>query len=74
MGFFDGFAEGLASAVDDIRHKVVEEPMYGRETTGDIELPQQQEPAVEPTSWQEAAQDIEQPQIEPPAPSQEMER
>lgn len=58
MGFWDGFAEGLASAIDDIRHKVVEEPMYGRETTGNIELPQQ-EPPVEQTSWQEAAQDTE---------------
>lgn len=50
MGIFDGFAEGLASAVDDIRHKVVEEPMYGREVTGNIELPQAQvqAPAVEP--------------------------
>lgn len=58
MGFFDGFAEGLAGAVDDIRHEV-ERAAYGRETTDDIQLPQQQEPAVEPTSWQEAAQDIE---------------
>ena len=32
--------------------------MYGRETTGNIELPQQ-EPPVEQTSWQEAAQDTE---------------
>ncbi len=46
MGIFDGFAEGLAAAVDDIRHKVVEEPMYGREVTGNIELPQQQEQAT----------------------------
>jgi len=53
MGFFDGFAEGLASAVDDIRHKVVEEPMYGREVTGNIELPQQVEaPAIEPPQAQ----------------------
>lgn len=74
MGFFDGFAEGLASAIDDIRHQVVEQPMYGQQTTGNIELPQQQEPAVEPTSWQEAAQDIEPPQIEPPQQTQEMER
>ncbi len=75
MGFFDGFAEGLTSAIDDIRHKVVEEPMYGRETTGNIELPQQQEPPIEPVSWQQAAQDIEPPQQpEPPEPSMDMER
>lgn len=74
MGFFDGFAEGLASAIDDIRHQVVEQPMYGQQTTGNIELPQQQEPAVEPTSWQDAAQDIEAPQIDPPQQTQEMER
>lgn len=48
MGIFDGFAEGLASAIDDIRHKVVEEPMYGREVTGNIELPQVQTPTIEP--------------------------
>lgn len=29
MGFFDGFAEGLAAAVDDIRHQVVEQPYFG---------------------------------------------
>lgn len=74
MGFLDGFAEGLASAIDDIRHQVVEQPMYGQQTTGNIELPQQQEPAIEPVSWQEAAQDIEPPQIEPPEPSRDMER
>ena len=50
MGFFDGFAEGLAAAVDDIRHNVVEIPTYGREITGSIELPQVQAPAIEPPS------------------------
>ncbi len=54
-----GFWDGLAEAMDDIRHKVVEEPAYGKEVTGNIELPQQQEPPIEPTSWQAAAQDIE---------------
>lgn len=69
MGIFDGFAEGLASAIDDIRHKVVEEPMYGREVTGNIELPQVEAPA----SYQELMQqDIG--KVEPPAPSQDMER
>ena len=48
MGFFDGFAEGLASAIDDIRHNVVEVPMYGREVTGNIELPQVEAPTIEP--------------------------
>ena len=70
MGFFDGFAEGLASAIDDIRHNVVEIPMYGREVTGNIELPQQQE---DPASYQELMrQDVG--KVEPPAPSQDMER
>lgn len=50
MGIFDGFAEGLASAIDDIRHNVVEIPMYGRETTGSIELPQVEAPTIEPAS------------------------
>ena len=31
------FWDGLASAMDDVRHKVVEEPTYGREVTGNIE-------------------------------------
>ena len=48
MGFFDGFAEGLASAIDDIRHNVIEVPMYGREVTGNIELPQVEAPPIEP--------------------------
>jgi hypothetical protein len=69
-----GFWNGLTSAMDDIRHKVVEEPTYGREVTGNIELPQQ-EPAVEPTSWQAAAQGIEPiQQAEPPERGLEMER
>lgn len=68
-----GFWDGLAEAMDSVRHEV-EQAAYGREVTNDIQLPQQQEPAVEPTSWQEAAQDIEPPQIEPPQPTQEMER
>jgi len=69
-----GFWNGLTSAMDDIRHKVVEEPTYGREVTGNIELPQQ-EPPVEPTSWEAAAQDIEPfQQAEPPQRGLEMER
>ncbi len=50
MGFFDNFAEGLASAIDDIRHNVVEVPMYGREVTGNIELPQVEAPPIEAPS------------------------
>jgi len=49
MGIFDGFAEGLASAIDDIRHEV-EIAAYGRETTGNIELPQVEAPAIEAPS------------------------
>lgn len=44
MGFFEGFAEALASAVDDIRHNVVEIPTYGGQVTGNIELPDQRQP------------------------------
>lgn len=51
MGFFDGFAEALAAAVDDIRHNVVEIPAYGREVTGNIEL---REPAQAVTSEEPA--------------------
>ena len=36
--FSDQVARGIAAAVDDIRHKVVEEGWFGRETTGSIEL------------------------------------
>lgn len=32
---FDTIAAGVGDAVADIRHKVVEEPWYGRETTTD---------------------------------------
>ena len=34
----DMVAGGMRDAVDDIRHKVVEEGVYGRQVTGDIEL------------------------------------
>jgi len=69
-----GFWKGLTSAMDDIRHNVVEQPMYGKNVTNDIELPQQ-EPAVEPTSWQVAAEGIEvNQQAEPPQRGLEMER
>jgi len=45
MGIFDGFAEGLASAIDDVRHEF-ETAVYGRQTTDDLVLPQAAE--VEP--------------------------
>ena len=80
MGIFDGFAEGLAGAIDDIRHQVVEEGYFGRQTTGDISLPQVEAPTdniYDMTPNQQPgpsaqAQSIEPPQIEPP--SQDMER
>lgn len=49
MGIFSGFAEGLASAVDDIRH-TYEQSMYGQQTTGNIELPQVEAPTIEAPS------------------------
>ena len=36
--FSDQVARGVAGAVDDVRHKLVEEAWFGRETTGSIEL------------------------------------
>ncbi len=36
--FSDQVARGVAAAIDDIRHKVVEEGWFGRETSGSIEL------------------------------------
>ncbi len=49
MGFFDGFAEGIASAVDNIRHEF-ENSAYGRQTTDDLVLPQVQAPTIEAPS------------------------
>jgi hypothetical protein len=34
--FTDTLVDGFGDAIADIRHKVVEEPMYGRETTKDV--------------------------------------
>lgn len=66
-----GFWDGLAEAMDDIRHNVVEVPMYGREVTNDIQLPQQQAAIEAPASYQEMMQqDVG--KIEPPAPQQDM--
>lgn len=49
MGIFDGFAEGLAAAVDDIRH-TYEQSVWGQQTTGNIELPQVEAPTIEAPS------------------------
>lgn len=49
MGIFEGFAEGLASAVDSIRNEF-ETAVYGRPTTDAIELPQAEAPVIEAPS------------------------
>ena len=36
--FSDQVARGVAGAIDDIRHKVIEEGWFGRQTTDAIEL------------------------------------
>lgn len=61
-----GFWEGLAEAMDDIRHQH-EIAAYGREVTGDIQLPQQE---AQPSNWVETVQEAQ--TIEPP--QAEMER
>jgi len=70
MGFWDELTQGLASAADDIRHQVVEQGYFGQQTTGDIELPQQQEAApAQSNAWQDLTQDmgtIQPPEIAPP--------
>ena len=58
MGIFDGFAEGLASAIDDIRHQVIEQPWFGQQTTGNIELPQVEAPTIEAPESQAMNGDI----------------
>ncbi len=59
--------DALGSALDDIRHKF-EESVYGREVTGNIELPQ----AAESGKWDALSQ--EKGIIEPQPPQPEMER
>jgi hypothetical protein len=73
MSFWDELTQGIANAADDIRHKVVEEPWYGREVTGNIEL-KEQEPAEQGGKWDALAQEQGTIQPEPPAPAAEMER
>lgn len=46
-GFFNGLGEGVADAVDQIRHQVVEQGWFGQQTTGDISLPQIEAPKIE---------------------------
>ena len=64
------FWDGLTSAMDDIRTKVVEEPYFGREVTGNIELPQ----AAETSKWDALSQEKGIIEPEPPQPETEMER
>ena len=73
MSFWDELAQGIANAADDIRHKVVEEPWYGREVTGNIEM-KEPEPAEQGGKWDALTQEQGTIQPEPPAPQQEMER
>ena len=63
------FWDGLASAMDDTRHKF-EESVYGREVTGNIELPQ----AVEAGKWDALSQEKGIIEPEAPAPTMEMEK
>ncbi len=72
MSFWDELTQGIANAADDIRHKVVEEPWYGREVTGSIEL-KEPEPA-DTGKWDAITKEQGTIQPEPPAPQQEMER
>jgi hypothetical protein len=78
---YDQLAEGVGSAITDIRHKVVEEAWFGREVTGNGH-----ENAPDPTAetaapvesqnlWQEKVQQArEQAEKEPPAPDHGIER
>lgn len=72
MSFWDELTQGIANAADDIRHKVVEEPWYGREVTGNIELKEQE--AADTGKWDAIGKEQGTIQPEPPAPAMEMER
>ncbi len=61
--------DALAGALDDIRHKY-EESVYGREVTGNIELPQ----AAETGKWDGLSQEKGVMQPEPPQQEMEQER
>jgi hypothetical protein len=73
VNIWDELTQGIANAADDIRHKVVEEPYFGRQVTGDIAPPQTEAAAQSPNKWDELTQDVGK-NYEPPAPSMEMER
>ncbi|TXH01607.1 MAG: hypothetical protein E6P95_01515 [Candidatus Moraniibacteriota bacterium] len=74
MNLWDELTQGIANAADDIRHKVVEEPYFGRQVTGDIASPQQEPAAAQqPNQWDDLFQDVGK-NHEPPTPSIEMER
>lgn len=47
-GYFSKLSDGIAEAVDQIRHQVAEQPWFWQQTTGNIELPQVEAPAIEP--------------------------
>ena len=66
------FWDGLTSAMDDIRTKVVEEPYFGREVTENIELPQ----AAETSKWDALSQEkgIIEPEQSEPSVETELER
>lgn len=61
--------DALGSALDDVRHKF-EEAVYGREVTGNIEMPQ----AAESGKWDALSQEKGIIEREPPQPENEMER
>lgn len=61
--------DALGSALDDVRHKF-EESVYGREVTGNIELPQ----AAESGKWDALSQEKGIIEPEQPPPATEMER
>lgn len=75
MSIWDEFQEGFVNATNDIRHTVIEEPYFGRATSGDIEaqiatanIEVAAEPAVidltgTDNDW---GRDISSPQIEAP--------
>ncbi|TXI24148.1 MAG: hypothetical protein E6Q61_05445 [Nitrosomonas sp.] len=57
MSLWDEFQEGFVNATNDIRHTVVEEPYFGRATSGDIAPPVASE-SVEAVSVEPAVIDL----------------
>ncbi len=62
MSLLDEIIEGFSSAIDDIRHNVVEQSWFGQETSGDIH-------SGDATNIE--ASEITAPEIEAPAHAQE---